>query len=420
MTQTHTGHNPRFHMPQLHINDEPQNNADAFQRIRNIDPDIKIVVLDCEVDNHHIRGRHACEDFGLLGLCIGQNESVQGIRINGYNSSAPQIGIVQDCFSSGILASEWETFFDGVSTSRSITQIYLGYCRLDGYVLKLFDVSNLMKVSIHHCVITSLTASAIRWGTGWQEVSLSRCIYLNIADVAGFISLLNHNHTLKCLQLYASFFLHNEEHSALNDMLSDPKSIISKLSLCGAHCSLRPNQNGLVISPSLCHLQFVGPNFMTQQDWQEVRDVVSSPYTALTVLEVDACSIDDARADALSAGLVHSNTLEWVVLSNLTSITVHGWLSILSSLQNSNSTLKHILLHNSDTINDEVVSMFGEVLAAKKNIVKGFRLSSCTSITAAGWTALSVALLTPMLKLRKLVIGNFNFDDEALVAFTNV
>ena len=238
--------------------------------------------------------------------------------------------------------------------------------------------------------------------------------------MAGFILLLNHNHTLKCLQLYASFFLHNEEHSALNDMLSDPKSIISKLSLCGAHCSLRPNQNSLVISPSLCHLQFVGPNFMTQQDWQEVRDVVSSPYTALTVLEVDACSIDDASADALSAGLVHSNTLEWVVLSTLMSITVHGWLSILSSLQNSNSTLKHILLHNSDTINDEVVSMFGEVLAAKKNIVKGFRLSSCTSITAAGWTALSVALLTPMLKLRKLVIGNSNFDDDALVAFTNV
>ena len=162
MTQTHTGHNPRFHMPQLHINDEPQNNADAFQRIRNIDPDIKIVVLDCEVDNHHICGRHACEDFGLLGLCIGRNESIQQIRIDGYNSSAPQIGIVQDCFSSGILASKWETFFDGVSTSRSITQIYLGYCRLDGYVLKLFDVSNLMKVSIHHCVITSLTASAIR------------------------------------------------------------------------------------------------------------------------------------------------------------------------------------------------------------------------------------------------------------------
>ena len=120
-----------------------------------------------------------------------------------------------------------------------------------------------------------------------------------------------------------------------------------------------------------------------------------------------------------TCGLVHSSTLEKLVLSNLEQITAQGWLSILSSLQNSNLPLKQIFLSDKNTINDEVVSSFGEVLIAKKNTIERFNFCSPTGMTVAGSTALAVAFLTPMPNLRELTIKSSNFDDGALVTFAS-
>ncbi|KAL7486651.1 hypothetical protein ACHAW6_012242 [Cyclotella cf. meneghiniana] len=192
------------------------------------------------------------------------------------------------------------------------------------------------------------------------------------------------------------------------------KSIIFNFCHLGGHILKlfdTPNLNKLVVCGSAYN--------MREEHWQVVSDVLSSPVTALKVLELVLCSIDDASADALASRLVHSNTLEKLRLSSLTSITAHGWLSIFSSLQKSNFPLKHISLGYSETINDEVVSLLGDVLTAKKHTIEEFCIIGCREITSAGWTALSAAFCTPMLNLTELAIGNVNFGDDALVAFAN-
>ena len=67
-----------------------------------------------------------------------------------------------------------------------------------------------------------------------------------------------------------------------------------------------------------------------------------------------------------------------------------------------------------DEINDQAVSSFGEVLIAKKDIIKEFSRCKCIGITAAGLAALTVACLTPMPNLRERHMGQAHFHDDVL------
>ncbi|KAL7480421.1 hypothetical protein ACHAW6_006235 [Cyclotella cf. meneghiniana] len=388
-------------MPRFHINDEGD---DAFERIRGIDTEIKSVELRCDIHDYHTHD----EDFGSMGRYISQNKSIEEVTIYNYKLLSRD----NDRPFSGILAREWEAFFDGISQSQSIKSIHFNYCDLCGDILKLFDTPNLNILHFECCLITNQTASSIRRFPCLQHVVLSYPGYLNVIDVADFIASLHNNCKLEFLGLEMNSFQEGVGR-VLEVIFSDPQSIITDLFITwGTTFS-----NLLLLNSLSCEFMCNGED-VRDEDWQVVSEALSSPVAALKVLDIYSNPIGNASAAALVSGLVRSNTLEKLCLSDLINITAQGWTSIFSSLKNSNLPLKQILLYN-DAINDEVVPLIGEVLTARKDTIERFNLCGCTGITASGWTALSAAFCTPMLNLTEIAIGNENFDDDALVAFAN-
>jgi hypothetical protein len=248
-----------------------------------------------------------------------------------------------------------------------------------------------------------------------QEVAfVVRAHYWSGTDEADFIASLNHNYKLEFLRLW-ELNIREGEARALREMLSDPHSIIKKLHIvrCRTQAPLLSLLNSLVNISSL-HELALGGSQMTREGWQVVSGVLLSPATALKVLSLKCSQIVDESANAIASGLAHNATLEVMNLSSLESITAAGLISILSSLRNSNIPLKRILLEFNHQVNDEVVSLFGEVLSAKKDTIEEFSLYGCSGITSVGWADFTAACLTPMPNLRELHIGNPNFDDGAL------
>ena len=388
-------------MPRFHINGEYN---DAFERIRGIDTEIKSVELRCDIHDYHTHD----EDFGSMGRYIGQNKSIEKVTIYNYKLFSHD----NDRPFSGIPAREWEAFFDGISQSQSIKSIHFNYCDLCGDILKLFDTPNLNILHFECCLITNQTASSIRRFPCLQHVVLSYPGYLNVIDVADFIASLHNNCKLEFLGLEMNSFQEGVGR-VLEVIFSDPQSIITDLFITWGNFSKLQLLNSLR-REFMCNGEDV-----RDEDWQVVSEALSSPVAALKHLCIHGNPIGNASAAALVSGLVRSNTLEKLYLSNLINITAQGWTSIFSSLKNSNLRLKHILLRYNAAINDEVVPLIGEVLTAKKDTIERFNLCGCTGITASGWTALSAAFCTPMLNLTEIAIGNENFDDDALVAFAN-
>ncbi|KAL7515749.1 hypothetical protein ACHAWX_000831 [Stephanocyclus meneghinianus] len=393
-------------------------NEDMLERIRRIDPEVKEIKLYFNAIKQGAVG-----DFSTLGHCIGQNKSINKIVISHHNLFDPQNEVNLDCHYSGIPSRESEVFFNAVSQSRSIKRIFFRSCCLGGHILKLFDTPNLERADFEECIITNQTASAIRRVSGLQCVQfIQQLTYCNITDMADFITSLNHNYKLEYL-FFLMIDIKEEEVRALGDIFLDPLSIIKKLGLVDCRAEVHPLlprnglRNGLVYSSSLCELVLHENDVMRVEDWQVVSDVLSSPVTALKALDIGQSQIDDVSAVALATGLAYNTTLEELDLSSLGLITAAGWLSIFSSLGNSNVPLKKILLRFNDEINDEAVSSFGEVLTAKKDTIEEFSLHRCRGITAAGRVAIDAACLTLMPNLSKLQMGNANFDDDAMIAF---
>ena len=67
-------------------------------------------------------------------------------------------------------------------------------------------------------------------------------------------------------------------------------------------------------------------------------------------------------------------------------------------------------------MNDEVLSSLVKVLISKCDPIKTFGLACCHEITIICWLALSADFLTLMPELKFLLIGNENFNDNAMVA----
>lgn len=343
-----------------------------------------------------------------------------------------------DCQYTGAKAWQWEAFFAGMSRSRSIKSITFFGCVLGSHILKLFDMPNLERVAFEHyfppsgqidnteeevfkrCIITSQTASAIRSASCLRHVGLRAVKYCDATYVADFITSLNHNHKLECLHLHG-FSTQEGEIMALRDMISDPQSIIRVIELYSWGDDIIQLRNGLVNSSSLREL-VVDANWnvlMTEGGSQVVSDVLASPVAALKVLRVGVATIDDESANVLGLGLARNTSMEVLNLSGLRSITSAGWKTIISSIQSPNLHLRQICLCNNEQIDDEVVFRLTQVLMSKSVTIEEFDIRGCRSISGAGWTALSVAFLTPMPNLSELFMGNEHFDDDVLVTFVN-
>ncbi|KAL7486440.1 hypothetical protein ACHAW6_012043 [Cyclotella cf. meneghiniana] len=400
-----------------------------LERIRRLDPDIQRIELDVNNLDFVEYSRHAdvLNDFGSLGHCIGRNKSINVLRIRCHTLFDPQNEVDRDCPVSGIPASEWDAFFEGVSLSQSIKTIYFDRCCLGGHILQLFDIPNVEEVHFDESIITNQTASAVRRVSCLRHVHSSYDVtYWDDTDAADFIASLNHKYKVDHLSLC----LHTiEEGEALRDILSDQQCIVKKLELDCVEEIMVLLGNALVNSSSLRELSLDNTQHMTWRGWQVVSDVLSSPVAALKVLRLTGSLIDDKSADVLATGLAHNITLEELDGSSFVAVTVAGWLSVVSSLRNSNLPLKRILFFTGYAINDEVVSLFGEVLTAKRDTIEMVCLA-CDHITAVGWTALSVAFGTPMPNLKELYLGSScydvddefaptNFDDDASVAFAS-
>ncbi|KAL7484925.1 hypothetical protein ACHAW6_010532 [Cyclotella cf. meneghiniana] len=385
------------------------NQEDVLESIRAIRPQIKSLHL--RVDG--LRCAQSKLALELIGNCIRRNTSIIEVCISDYNILDPRTGVNQDPVSV-IEPEEWEAFFDAVSQSRSIKQIVFTSCFLWGHILKLFGIPNLECVEFHDCLITRQTASAIRRVSCLQTVTAVRADYWDGTDEEDFIASLNHNHKLEFLGLL-EFNIREGEARALGDILSDPQSIVKKLHLvrCTTDAPLLLLQNSLVNNSSLREV-VLGLSQVTEGGWQVVSDILSSRVTALKVLSLRWSEIDDESAGALANGIAHNATLEELNLSSLKLITPAGWMSIFSSMGSSNLPLKRIYLDLNDTISDEALSLFGEVLTAKNDTIEEFSLYGCRKITAVGWADLIAACLTPMPNLKELHMGNPNFRDGAL------
>ncbi|KAL7520133.1 hypothetical protein ACHAWX_004876 [Stephanocyclus meneghinianus] len=330
------------------------------EQIKRLDVEIETLVIDYY--DQHFHGeeyendwtRDDLKSFGSVGHCIAKNKSIKEIRINSGD----------DLWLTRIPDREWEAFFRGVSQSGSIKRIFFDGCCLDGHILKLFDIPNLETVEFNRCIITSQTESAVRRAPCLRELALDS--YLNVTDAGSMVLLKN--------------------------------SFVESSSL------------------EILDLEISRVSQMTEEGWEVMSDILSSRATFINTLCLSGSQIDDKSVDELTRGLTYNTTLEVLELSCLPLITEAGWLSIFSSLENSNLPLNSISIKKCDRINDVLVSSFCKVCIAKNETIEGVELE-CEYITAAGWATLSVAFLTPMPNLKRLWMGNTNFDDDALVAF---
>ncbi|KAL3798718.1 hypothetical protein HJC23_004469 [Cyclotella cryptica] len=363
------------------------------------------------IDQDDLKHFRIWEELGTVGRMIGN--VVEEITMENHRGL--------DSLISGISEEEMEEFYAGIAQGLSIKEIEFSNCHVSGHILKLFDTENVDVLRFRNCKMTSQTTGAIRRRPRLKILEFEGEIeFEDVDDSANFIPL-NNKYDLEVIYI-RNLRMNELGLLALVDLTSDliSNTLSLKFFECGDEVlwQLRPF---LVNSSSLQEMEFCcnEGTVMTEEGWQVVSDVLSSPVTALTSLIMSSGNMHVESAVALASGLACNATLEYIEFTTV-GVVAAGWPSIMSALQNPNLRLKDIRVADIPTMNDEVLTSLVDVLISKRDSIERFDVVDCHEITAAGWLALSAAFVTPMPNLWKLGMGNANFDDDATVALARV
>ena len=302
------------------------------------------------------------------------------------------------------LCSNAAAFGNKLSCIRSIedlniTDIGLYDDKVFASIVPLFEKSsNLIRIDLADCYFstksTRMLASAL---SKQQNKGSLKCFslfdaYFGDGNVAAeLITALGGYHSLKNLYIKDGGFQGRECHDALAIMLKNPQCNVKRF-YCGsigldAEC-LSILLEALTENTTVRGLDLQGITRVGGLPTM-VRDVSAWLENNSTVqhLNLSKCTVTDQDIIALGNALMRNSTLQTLDIAWGSSITSAGWQALSVYLRNHNSTLKKIIVHDTD-MNDESLMVLLNALV-NNTTLKALVAHPNDSIRDIGWQALA-------------------------------
>jgi Ran GTPase-activating protein (RanGAP) involved in mRNA processing and transport len=212
-------------------------------------------------------------------------------------------------------------------------------------------------------------------------------------------------------------------------LLSNPECSLEAICLSenkiGDLCS-KSLGNSLAINHTLKRIDIGECTDVTSTGWRGFLKCLSSPVSALEVLEIYKCGINDDGARLIFAALRKNTSLRKLNMSNNKLITYVGWLKSFRLCLGSGLVLEDIDL-SENNINDRGAAMLVNLLLRSRS-VSSLSIHDNYHITDRGWSTLADVLLpTSSSRLEMLSLGLYGceytadsrINDGVLISFAN-
>ena len=328
------------------------------------------------------------EGAAVLGNGLGRNNSLMKISMNHIQS---------------ITSTGWAAFFRGMSNSKSsLNELNIGQNNIgDEGALALAATIDKFK-SIKSLDLSMISISANVWVTllkslfNPDSVLEKLCLYGNNIDdevVAFSGGALVNNSTLKSLSLISNRSITGRGWAAFFGRLSNQNSL-ENLDVSGNNIDdggMTVLSNLLGNNTALKSLNLTNNRFITPAGWQAFFNRLQTCHLVLEELDLTFNTIDDAGIPPLAIALSNASSLSRLRLGDNSSVTPAGWMA-LSTLLRPGSSLEELYLTSGNNINDETVIGFANVLVnntSTKTLKLGY---SGSTITLMGWEAITNVL----------------------------
>ena len=351
-------------------------------------------------------GHNQISDEGatVLGVGLGKNHSLKKLSLNAMKS---------------ITSTGWAALFKGLSNpSFSLNELNIGQNNIgDEGALALAATIDKFK-SIKSLDLSMISISANVWVTllkslfNPDSVLEKLCLYGNNIDdevVAFSGGALVNNSTLKSLSLISNRSITGRGWAAFFGRLSNQNSL-ENLDVSGNNIDdggMTVLSNLLGNNTALKSLNLTNNRFITPAGWQAFFNRLHTCHLVLEELDLTFNTIDDAGIPPLAIALSNASSLSCLRLGDNSSVTPAGWMA-LSTLLRPGSSLEELYLSSGNNINDETVIGFANVLVnntSTKTLTLGY---SGSPITLMGWEAITNVLCN------KSSIGNIYRSNHTL------
>ena len=395
-------------------------------------------ILGNEAD-HRMPTRHQLQDFFS---CIYQNCSIKDIRISSIS--------VNDEFG--------KKFIEGLCTHPSLVSLHISNSILESVgcsavekvlkhpMSKLKDLqlcqidddemSSLCNALLGNSTLKKLDLSGNECITsvGWQALStflqsancnlveLKLINGINHDEYAGVLGSGFRGSSVKILDLSSNKYISSAGWRMLLDHLSH-NSIVS-LNLMSNKID-DAGLSTLATIGTLKSLDLASNNSITALGWRSYFNTLQTRGTQLAKLGISSNNIGDEDVATLCRLLRNMTTLKTLNMSGMNynydsdefnEITPRGWVSLFTTLQDSNLNLVELNL-GENYIDDGGLQLLIR-LVTRKSTLKYLSLRYVRGVTPAEWQSLSNYLQSPNFALKELDLDGTKIDDDTLVAFT--
>jgi len=162
---------------------------------------------------------------------------------------------------------------------------------------------------------------------------------------------------------------------------------------------------------------------ITPSGWRSFFNSLRMREAQLASLSISHNKVGNVGVTALGGLLSNMSTLNALQMSRMAystdsdSITSQGWVSLFTSLQDSNLNLVNLTLQNNN-ISDEGLQQLVR-LASSMTSLKELNLGLNFTVNPIGWQALTGYLQSPSCALEDLHIDNNDVNDDTVVAFAS-
>ena len=392
---------------------------------------------------HNLPTKEKLQDFFS---CIYQSRSIKDIEISSMD--------VSDEFGGGLI--------EGLQGHPSLTKLQIGISRLGsvgctaiGNVLK-HPKSKLKELRIPACyldgnglgilcegLLGNSTLQKLYLGNnehitsvGWRALSTvlqhpnCKLIYLDLPHTGinnASLSLLGsalRDSSIKALNLYNNLCINRGGWQTLFKQLS--RTTIEHLDLFRNNIDIGDlSLLGSIKSLKSVNLASNRSTTSTPSRWQSFFNSLQRSNTKLKKLDISYNHIGNEGAIGLGSLLSTMSSLKTLQMNGLSltgdgnnNVTSQGWVSLFTTLQDSNLDLVKLQLIGNN-IDDEGVQLLIS-LVSRMSTLKVLSLAENVLITPTGLEALSGYLRNPNLALEDLNVDENNHSDDTMIAFTSV
>ena len=394
-------------------------------------------------EGHNLPTRQQLQNFFS---CIHRNSSIQELGIHGI--------VISNKFGCGLI--------EGLSGHPSLTKLEISNgalgsigCDAVGKVLK-HPQSKLKDLRLRYCKLdddrlgivcnTLLGNSTIKrfclngnsiTSSGWRHLSTvisdPNCklidLELRSAEIdtegANALEYALSGSTMKALDLSFNRKISTTAWRSLLNQIAHTS--IEKLNLCCNYI----DDDGLAALDNICDsiksIDLSKNSFIGDPGWQSFFSTLQTRGTQLKKLVLSHNHIGNVGLAALCNLLINMaslKTLELDVMSHsyddiygLGSINSQGWVSLFTTLQDSNLNFVELKLSDNQ-IDDEGIRHLVPLVSSMSSL-KHLSLNNNRLVTPVGWQAFTGYLQRPNLALRELHLGDNEYNKDTMVALTS-